>query len=131
MSVLEIIIVGIYIIGFFSMVLTFWDEIDLPALLGAYTILYSIIALVMWGFSCFQTSESMISSNTPKILRVVENETALQFDYVGAGGLAKSVKFDDMSTYLKYKEGKVLHIEEYTQNTYFGPDLNRESITLK
>ena len=113
------------------MVLAFWDEIDLPALLGAYTICYSIMALFMWGFSCLQTSESMISSNTPEILRVIENETALQFDYVGAGGLAKSVKFVDMSTYLKYKEGKVLHIEEHTQNTYFGPDLNREFITLK
>lgn len=131
MSALEIIMVVIYIAGFLSAVLVFWNYDDLPDAVGAYTILYSIVVLCMWVFSCFQTSESMISSNRAEILRVVETENHLQFDYVGECGLSSSVRFDSMSEFLKYKNGKTLYIEQHTKNTWFGLDLNRTKVILK
>jgi hypothetical protein len=127
----ELIYIAVAIIIMWFLMLCSTNMLDACDTLIGGCLVFSAIFVIMCLYSYCFTPEVLISERKVEVLSHYETPRGATIHYLNSNGRAESIDFTDAESYMKYKNGLLLHEQEFAKFTTFGPDTDRLGYVLK
>lgn len=100
------------------------DELSVDDSMGLLWCLAVVMFMTGFGMSIYSSNKTTGTAiyQTAEVLKIQDDGTSLTYYFIDEDNKGKSVSFNDISTYTKYKNGATLKIKTIFKEPNFGPN---------